>query len=153
LRIPVSELVLGYKKSNQSPVLQLLFSRWEELIARVKLGMHPGKLNLTSRTMWIELQDRRCSHVRQPRTSHRAGASRLGDHTASQADYLRFARYVLLLVVAPVSRARRYASTSFLPSCLAHPAGVACHIVSFACNDAPYSTSRRTISSWPAAAA
>jgi LysR family hca operon transcriptional activator len=32
---PTVELVLGYKKSNQSPVLQLLLSRLEELIARV----------------------------------------------------------------------------------------------------------------------
>jgi LysR family hca operon transcriptional activator len=32
---PTVELVLGYKKSNQSPVLQLLLSRLDELIARV----------------------------------------------------------------------------------------------------------------------
>ena len=32
---PTVELVLGYKKSNQSPILKLLLSRLNELIARV----------------------------------------------------------------------------------------------------------------------
>src|ERR1700683_3613739 len=32
---PTVELVLGYKKSNQSPVLKLLLSRLDELVARV----------------------------------------------------------------------------------------------------------------------
>ena len=32
---PTVELVLGYKKSNKSPVLKLLLSRLEELVARV----------------------------------------------------------------------------------------------------------------------
>src|SRR5258705_12299688 len=32
---PTIELVLGYKKSNQSPILKLLLSRLDELIARV----------------------------------------------------------------------------------------------------------------------
>ena len=31
---PVVDLVLGYKKSNQSPILKLLLSRLDELIAR-----------------------------------------------------------------------------------------------------------------------
>ena len=30
-----SILVLGYKKSNKSPILKLLFSRLDELVARV----------------------------------------------------------------------------------------------------------------------
>src|SRR4029077_3455684 len=33
--IPTIELVLGYKKSNESPILKLLLSRLDELIARV----------------------------------------------------------------------------------------------------------------------
>ncbi len=32
---PTIELVLGYKKSNQSPILKLLLSRLDELITRV----------------------------------------------------------------------------------------------------------------------
>src|SRR4029077_9052680 len=32
--IPTIELVLGYKKSNESPILKLLLSRLDELIAR-----------------------------------------------------------------------------------------------------------------------
>ena len=32
---PIVELVLGYKKSNQSPILKLLLSRLDELVARV----------------------------------------------------------------------------------------------------------------------
>ena len=32
---PTIDLVLGYKKSNQSPVLKLLLSRLDELVARV----------------------------------------------------------------------------------------------------------------------
>ena len=32
---PTVDLVLGYKKSNQSPVLKLLLSRLDELVARV----------------------------------------------------------------------------------------------------------------------
>ncbi len=31
---PPIELVLGYKKSNESPVLKLLLSRFNELVAR-----------------------------------------------------------------------------------------------------------------------
>jgi LysR family hca operon transcriptional activator len=37
---PTVELVLGYKKSNQSPVLKLLLSRLDELIARVSKKAH-----------------------------------------------------------------------------------------------------------------
>jgi LysR family transcriptional regulator, hca operon transcriptional activator len=37
---PTIELVLGYKKSNQSPVLKLLLSRLDELIARVSKQAH-----------------------------------------------------------------------------------------------------------------
>ena len=33
--VPTVDLVLGYKKSNQSPVLKLLLSRLDELVARV----------------------------------------------------------------------------------------------------------------------
>jgi LysR family hca operon transcriptional activator len=33
--VPTVELVLGYKKSNQSPILRLLLSRLDQLIARV----------------------------------------------------------------------------------------------------------------------
>jgi len=32
---PTIELVLGYKKSNRSPILKLLLSRLDELVARV----------------------------------------------------------------------------------------------------------------------
>jgi hypothetical protein len=32
---PTIELVLGYKKSNKSPILNLLLSRSDELVARV----------------------------------------------------------------------------------------------------------------------
>ena len=31
---PIVDLVLGYKKSNQSPILKLLLSRLDELVAR-----------------------------------------------------------------------------------------------------------------------
>jgi LysR family hca operon transcriptional activator len=47
--VPTVDLVLGYKKSNQSPVLRLLLSRLDELVARasnkdpIKLEMHPSK--------------------------------------------------------------------------------------------------------------
>jgi hypothetical protein len=51
------------------------------------------------------------------------------------------------------SCARRYASISVRPSCLAHSAGVACHRVSFQSNLAPRSTRSRTTSGWPATAA
>jgi LysR family hca operon transcriptional activator len=37
---PTIELVLGYKKSNQSPVLKLLLSRLDELVARVSKKAH-----------------------------------------------------------------------------------------------------------------
>jgi LysR family transcriptional regulator, hca operon transcriptional activator len=37
---PTVELVLGYKKSNKSPVLKLLLSRLDELIARVSRKAH-----------------------------------------------------------------------------------------------------------------
>src|SRR4029077_7197224 len=33
--VPTVELVLGYNKSNQSPILKLLLSRLDELVARV----------------------------------------------------------------------------------------------------------------------
>jgi LysR family hca operon transcriptional activator len=32
---PTIELVLGYKESNESPILKLLLSRLDELVARV----------------------------------------------------------------------------------------------------------------------
>jgi LysR family transcriptional regulator, hca operon transcriptional activator len=38
--IPTIELVLGYKKSNESPVLKLLLSRLDELVARVSKKAH-----------------------------------------------------------------------------------------------------------------
>jgi LysR family hca operon transcriptional activator len=38
--IPTIELVLGYKKSNGSPVLKLLLSRLDELVARVSKNTH-----------------------------------------------------------------------------------------------------------------
>ena len=37
---PTIELVLGYKKSNESPVLKLLLSRLDELVARVSKNPH-----------------------------------------------------------------------------------------------------------------
>jgi LysR family transcriptional regulator, hca operon transcriptional activator len=37
---PTVELVLGYKKSNESPVLKLLLSRLDELVARVSKNAH-----------------------------------------------------------------------------------------------------------------
>jgi hypothetical protein len=45
---PTIELVLGYKKSNESPILKLLLSRWTSwsLVSRrrpLKLGMHLNK--------------------------------------------------------------------------------------------------------------
>ena len=46
---PTVDLVLGYKKSNKSPILKLLLSRLDELVARVsnkdpiKFEMHPSK--------------------------------------------------------------------------------------------------------------
>jgi LysR family transcriptional regulator, hca operon transcriptional activator len=40
---PTIELVLGYKKSNESPILKLLLSRLDELVARAS-----KKTSLTS---------------------------------------------------------------------------------------------------------
>jgi LysR family transcriptional regulator, hca operon transcriptional activator len=37
---PTIELVLGYKKSNQSPILKLLLSRLDQLVARVSNKTH-----------------------------------------------------------------------------------------------------------------
>jgi len=37
---PTIELVLGYKKSNRSPILKLLLSRLDELVARVSKKAH-----------------------------------------------------------------------------------------------------------------
>jgi LysR family hca operon transcriptional activator len=37
---PTIELVLGYKKSNESPILKLLLSRLDELVARVSKKAH-----------------------------------------------------------------------------------------------------------------
>jgi LysR family hca operon transcriptional activator len=37
---PTVDVVLGYKKSNQSPVLKLLLSRLDELVARVSKKSH-----------------------------------------------------------------------------------------------------------------
>ena len=37
---PTVELVLGYKKSNESPALKLLLSRLDELVARVSTNPH-----------------------------------------------------------------------------------------------------------------
>jgi LysR family hca operon transcriptional activator len=37
---PTVELVLGYKKSNESPILKLLLSRLDELVARVSKKTH-----------------------------------------------------------------------------------------------------------------
>ena len=37
---PTVELVLGYKNSNESPILKLLLSRLEELVARVSKNAH-----------------------------------------------------------------------------------------------------------------
>jgi LysR family transcriptional regulator, hca operon transcriptional activator len=37
---PTVDLVLGYKKSNQSPILKLLLSRLDELVARVSKKAH-----------------------------------------------------------------------------------------------------------------
>ena len=37
---PTVELVLGYKKSNQSPILKILLSRLDELVARVSKKAH-----------------------------------------------------------------------------------------------------------------
>jgi LysR family hca operon transcriptional activator len=37
---PTVELVLGYKKSNESPILNLLLSRLDELVARVSKKAH-----------------------------------------------------------------------------------------------------------------
>lgn len=37
---PTIELVLGYKKSNESPILKLLLSRLDELVARVSKKGH-----------------------------------------------------------------------------------------------------------------
>src|SRR6202035_654799 len=39
---PTVDLVLGYKKSNQSPILKLLLSRLDELVARVSKKAHKG---------------------------------------------------------------------------------------------------------------
>jgi LysR family hca operon transcriptional activator len=38
--MPTVDLVLGYKKSNQSPILKLLLSRLDELVARVSKKAH-----------------------------------------------------------------------------------------------------------------
>jgi LysR family transcriptional regulator, hca operon transcriptional activator len=37
---PTVDLVLGYKKSNKSPILKLLLSRLDELVARVSKKAH-----------------------------------------------------------------------------------------------------------------
>ena len=37
---PTIELVLGYKKSNESPILKLLLSKLDELVARVSKKAH-----------------------------------------------------------------------------------------------------------------
>jgi len=37
---PTIDLVLGYKKSNKSPILKLLLSRLDELVARVSKKAH-----------------------------------------------------------------------------------------------------------------
>jgi len=37
---PIVDLVLGYKKSNQSPILKLFLSRLDELVARVSKKAH-----------------------------------------------------------------------------------------------------------------
>ena len=37
---PTIDLVLGYKKSNESPILKLLLSRLDELVARVSKKAH-----------------------------------------------------------------------------------------------------------------
>ena len=37
---PTVELVLGYRKSNQSPILKLLLSRLDELVARVSMSAY-----------------------------------------------------------------------------------------------------------------
>jgi LysR family hca operon transcriptional activator len=37
---PTIELVLGYKKSNESPILKLLLSRLDELVARASQKAH-----------------------------------------------------------------------------------------------------------------
>jgi len=37
---PTVDLVLGYRKSNQSPILKLLLSRLDELVARVSKKAH-----------------------------------------------------------------------------------------------------------------
>jgi LysR family hca operon transcriptional activator len=37
---PTVELVLGYKKSNESPILELLLSRLDELVARASRKTH-----------------------------------------------------------------------------------------------------------------
>ena len=39
-KTPTIDLVLGYKKSNKSPVLKLLLSRLDELIARASSEEH-----------------------------------------------------------------------------------------------------------------
>jgi LysR family hca operon transcriptional activator len=38
--VPTVELVLGYKKSNPSPILKLLLSRLDELVARASKKAH-----------------------------------------------------------------------------------------------------------------
>ncbi len=37
---PTVDLVLGYKKSNESPILKLFLSRLDELVARVSMKTH-----------------------------------------------------------------------------------------------------------------
>jgi LysR family hca operon transcriptional activator len=41
---PTVELVLGYKKSNESPILKLLLSRLDELVARVSKKAHSPRV-------------------------------------------------------------------------------------------------------------
>jgi LysR family hca operon transcriptional activator len=38
--VPANDLVLGHKKSNESPILKLLLSRLDELVARVSKKAH-----------------------------------------------------------------------------------------------------------------
>jgi LysR family hca operon transcriptional activator len=39
-KAPTVDLVLGYKKTNKSPILKLLLSRVDELVARVSKKAH-----------------------------------------------------------------------------------------------------------------
>jgi LysR family hca operon transcriptional activator len=38
--VPANDLVLGHKKSNESPILKLLLSRLDELVARASKKAH-----------------------------------------------------------------------------------------------------------------